>query len=99
MSRALRLRRAHPDWFGAAATYEPVETNSPHALAFCRAGAVVTVVSRLTTRLRDGWGDAVVHLPGGAWRDELTGREYAGRVPVSDLLEPLPVALLVRATP
>ncbi|HEX7188645.1 MAG TPA: malto-oligosyltrehalose synthase, partial [Actinomycetes bacterium] len=99
VSRALRLRRAHPDWFGASATYEPVETTSPHALAFSRAGAVVTVVSRLTTRLRDGWGDAVVHLPGGTWRDDLTGREYAGTVPVSDLLEPLPVALLVRATP
>jgi (1->4)-alpha-D-glucan 1-alpha-D-glucosylmutase len=94
VSRALRLRREHPDWFGAESSYVPVETTSTHAVAFARAGKVVTVVSRLTTGLRDGWGDAVVRLPEGVWRDLLTGDTYGGEQPVATLLGALPVALL-----
>ena len=96
VSRALRLRRAHPAWFGRSATYDVVGTGTPHAVAFARAGSVVTVVSRLTTRRRDGWGDASVRLPEGGWRDELTGRSYVATVALDDLLRDLPVALLVR---
>jgi len=96
VSRALRVRRARADCFGPSATYEPVETNSPHALAFARGGDVVTVVSRLTAGRRQGSADAVVELPLGEWRDELTGKEYGGRPLLADLLGALPVALLVR---
>ena len=94
VSRALRLRREHPDWFGAEASYVPVETTSPHAVVFSRAGTVVTIVSRLTTGLRDGWGDAVVRLPAGMWRNLLTGDTYVGEQPVASVLGSLPVALL-----
>ncbi len=60
-SRALRLRRDHPDWF--AGTYEPLAASGPaagHALAFARGGAAVTVATRLPAGLRDrgGWADA-----------------------------------------
>ncbi|HET9944202.1 MAG TPA: malto-oligosyltrehalose synthase, partial [Actinomycetes bacterium] len=95
VSRALRLRRANPAWFGPAATYDAVETGTPHALAFSRAGSVVTVVSRLTSR-SGGWGQAAVRLPEGRWRDELTGRSYDATVGLAGLLGVLPVALLVR---
>jgi (1->4)-alpha-D-glucan 1-alpha-D-glucosylmutase len=95
VSRALRLRRDRPGWFGADATYDPIDCGTPHALAFARASRVVTVVSRLTCGLREGWGDAAVRLPGGEWRDVLTGREYAGEPLLADLLAALPVALLV----
>jgi (1->4)-alpha-D-glucan 1-alpha-D-glucosylmutase len=56
----------------------------------------VTVVSRLTAELRDGWGERSVSLPDGTWRDALTGRAYDGRAALRDLLGQLPVALLVR---
>jgi len=97
VSRALRLRRAKPAWFGASATYDAVETGTPHALAFSRAGSVVTVVSRLTAR-PGGCGPEVLRLPEGRWRDELTGRSYGAEVAPAELLGGLPVALLVRAS-
>jgi (1->4)-alpha-D-glucan 1-alpha-D-glucosylmutase len=96
VSRALRLRRARSEVFGASATYSPVETGSAHALAFARCGEVVTVVSRLTGRGTGGWGGATVRLPAGRWRDELTGRTYGAEALLHDLLGELPVALLVR---
>ena len=96
VSRALRLRREHPDWFGPDAGFDPVRTTTPHAVAYARAGSVVTVVSRLTTALRDGWGDEALDLPSGRWRDALTGRAYDGKLPLRDVLGGLPVALLVR---
>jgi (1->4)-alpha-D-glucan 1-alpha-D-glucosylmutase len=56
---------------------------------------VVTVVSRLTCGLRDGWGDAAVRLPPGRWRDILSGEAYVGQPLLRDVLATLPVALLV----
>ena len=52
VSRALRLRREHSEWFGADSTYQPLECGSGQAVAFARGpsagGAeVVIVVSRL----------------------------------------------------
>ena len=96
VSRTLRLRRERAQWFGSSSTYEAVETTTPHALAFARAGEVVTVVSRLTARLRDGHGDAVLRLPAGTWRDVFTGQEYVGEPLLADVLAALPVALLTR---
>ena len=99
VSRALRARRDHPEWF---AGYEPVEvtgSGADHVVAFDRGGAV-TVATRLPVRLADeGWGDTALQLPNGAWRDLLTGErvvsDVAG-VAVDALLTRLPVALLVR---
>jgi (1->4)-alpha-D-glucan 1-alpha-D-glucosylmutase len=100
VSRALRLRRGHPEWFGADASYEPVTATSPHVVAFCREGSVVTVVTRLSAVLArtGGWGESSVALPAGRWTDALTGAAYdGGDVAVCDLLTTLPVALLVRS--
>ena len=97
-SRALRLRRAHAEWFGAGGSYAPVATGTRHALAFCRAGAALTVATRLGERLarEGGWGSATLRLPPGRWRDELTGAVTTGEATFAELLRQLPVALLVR---
>jgi len=98
-SRALRLRRAHPECFGAGSTYEPLPVPSEHALAFIRSGRAVTVVTRLPVALEraGGWGGATLPLPAGQWRDELTGSSWpGGEVDLASLLQRLPVALLVR---
>ncbi|XVX19024.1 malto-oligosyltrehalose synthase [Actinomycetota bacterium] len=103
-SRALRLRREHPKWFvGDKASYVPVPTTSPHALAFARGkgdeAGCVTVVTRMSESLSaaGGFGDSFVRLPKGTWRDLLTDTAYdSAKVPLGELLSQLPVALLVR---
>ncbi|MFD2094221.1 malto-oligosyltrehalose synthase [Blastococcus deserti] len=99
VSRTLRARRDHPEWF---AGYEPVEvtgSGAEHLIAFDR-GGVVAVATRLPVKLAaEGWGDTALQLPNGAWRDLLTGErlvsDIAG-VAADVLLTRLPVALLVR---
>ena len=106
-SRALRLRREHPGWFtGEEAVYEPLASTTPHALALGRGDAagvhVVALVTRLAAGLErsGGWGAHHVALPAGRWRDLLTGSHITATdghgARVADLIEALPVALLVR---
>lgn len=105
-SRALRLRREHPDWFvGPATTYAAVPASTGIAVAFGRGTEdgvhVVTVATRLPVALTrlGGWGDHTVVLPEGTWTDVLTGHELVtggGGVHLAELLADLPVALLVR---
>jgi (1->4)-alpha-D-glucan 1-alpha-D-glucosylmutase len=103
-SRALRLRRDHPEWFvGEQAQYHAVATTTGNAFALGRGDAdvhVVGVVTRLPVSLAryGGWQDHTVSLPPGSWYDALTGCALdGGAVRLADLLTPLPVALLVRA--
>ena len=105
-ARALRLRRARPDWFAGA--YAPLTAVGPaadHVVAFARGGSdrrgpAVTVATRLPVglRARGGWSDTVLPLAGPApgWVDVLTGAVFRGdRLPVGDVTGALPVALLV----
>jgi (1->4)-alpha-D-glucan 1-alpha-D-glucosylmutase len=100
-SRALRLRRAHPDWF--TGDYTPVHATGPaagHVIAFQRGGHVITVATRLPAGLRrhGGWAGTALPVPGGRWRDALTGDTHTGpSLLLSDLGTRLPVALLVPA--
>ncbi|MBB4895665.1 (1-_4)-alpha-D-glucan 1-alpha-D-glucosylmutase [Streptomyces olivoverticillatus] len=101
---ALGLRREHPEWFGAAASYEPLPALGPaadHCVAFVRSGEVVAAALRLPHRLaqRGGADGTVVPLPGGGvWQELLTGRVYEGWLPVSALSDgAYPVALLTRS--
>ena len=101
-SLALRLRRAHPDWFRGS--YHPLAASGPaaaHILAFARDRRAVTVATRLPAGLRraGGWRDTVLGLPaGGAWHDVFTGAVHTGpEVPAASLTGQLPVALLVPA--
>lgn len=100
VSRALHLRKEHPEWFGADAAYDPLEVTGrrrEHVVAYTRADRVATVVPRLTLTLSGGWQDTSVALPEGTWTNRLTGEELAGgSVRVDRLLQSFPVALLVR---
>ena len=92
---ALTLRRDRPELF---TTYTPLRATGPaadHVLAFDRGGAI-TVVTRLPVGLegRGGWGDTRLELPDGTWHDALTCAPATARV--ADLLDALPVALLVK---
>jgi (1->4)-alpha-D-glucan 1-alpha-D-glucosylmutase len=97
-SRALRLRRQYPEAF--AGSYTPLPTSNGHAVAFARGDAVITVATRLPAALHrlGGWGDSTVVLPSGQWKNVLTGRVVgSGAARIHELLEDLPVALLVRS--
>lgn len=100
VSRVLRARRDHPEWFAGYSPADVTGSGADHVVAFDRGGAV-TVATRLPVRLAaDGWGDTALRLPNGAWRDLLTGGRVVADVAgigVDALLSRLPVALLVRA--
>jgi (1->4)-alpha-D-glucan 1-alpha-D-glucosylmutase len=106
---ALRTRACHPAWWGAGpkGDYAPIEASGSaagHLIAFARGPAAtgsgpgaLTLATRWPLRLeRDGgWGDATVELPAGTWTDTLSGAEWSDRPLVADVLDRLPVALLV----
>ena len=85
-SRALRLRREHPEWFGGRyAPLAAVGEASRHVVAFARfggsaGGGAVTVVTRLPRGLRHrgGWADTVLQLPGPGGRPGSVGWDKPG---------------------
>lgn len=98
---ALNLKRNHPELF---TTYDAVTVEGPakdHAFAFDRGGAV-TVVTRLPMGLeRNGGGqDTVLKIADGKYRNEITGAQFTsnGEVPLAEVLQDSPVALLRRLT-
>lgn len=96
-STALRLRRDRPGLFTSYAGVPASGEAADHVLAFDRGGAV-TVATRLPLglRTREGWGDTVLDLPEGTWRDLLTDRAVGGNRSLESLLSTYPVALLVK---
>jgi (1->4)-alpha-D-glucan 1-alpha-D-glucosylmutase len=96
VSRALRARREQPELFTG---YTPLLLDGPaqeHLVAFDRGGAI-TLATRLPAGLSGagGWGDTVLPLPPGQYRDAFTGSRYAGELSVADALGQYPVALLL----
>ncbi len=102
--QALGLRRRRPALFSSDSPYRPLAARggrAAHALAFARGdggdagAAAIVVVPRLVIGLGDDWGDTVLDLPAGRFRDELSGGETAGgERRVAELLARFPVALL-----
>ncbi len=96
-SRALRVRRD-----ADRSVYQPVPIEGPaaeHAVAFDR-GGVIALATRLPLGLerRGGWPGTVVRPPCQELTDVLTRRSFSGSViPIDDLLDTYPVALLVAA--
>lgn len=103
-SRALRVRRDHPDAFiGPTAGYVPLPASSGHAVVYARTAAdqarVVTIATRLALDLQrlGGWRGHTVTLPDGRWSDVLSGQDFdGGAVDLDEVLSTLPVALLER---
>ena len=99
-SRALRVRRDHPELFTRYLELEATGSAADHVLAFDRGGAV-TIATRLPIGLRrvGGWGDTLVHPAPLDRVDLLTGRRFpASRgIALSEVLGDYPVALLVPA--
>src|SRR5690606_34129421 len=95
-SRALRLRRDHPELF---TSYRPVLAEgaaSAHVIAVDR-GGVTAVATRLPAGLaRDGgWTDTVLMRSEMPSVDVLTGRRFgSGPILLDELLQHYPVALL-----
>lgn len=96
--RALHLRAAHPEWFGADAEYTALYAEGSkreHAIAYLRAGRVATIVPRWNAKLGAGWAKTSIELPEGRWRNLLTGESFeVGRLQVQNLFAHFPVALL-----
>lgn len=102
VSSALKVRAEHPTWFGAGPEggYQPVwaqGVNAHHAVAWCRGGGAITVITRtpLILERAGGWGDTSLVLPPGRFRDRLSGSVWSGNVALGAVLAGLPVALLV----
>jgi len=96
-TRALRVRRDHPELFTRYASLAVIGEAADHLVAFDRGGAV-TLATRLPIGLesRGGWGSTTVLLPRRPIVDLLTEREFeGGELPVSEVLGRYPVALLV----
>jgi (1->4)-alpha-D-glucan 1-alpha-D-glucosylmutase len=96
VSRALRARRDRPELFSG---YAPLVVDGPrqkHLVAFDRGGAI-TLATRLPVGLSaaGGWGDTVLPLPPGRYRDVFTGSSYSGELRVAEALGEYPVALLL----
>lgn len=100
-SRALRLRRDHPELFTRYLALESTGSAADHVVAFDRGGAV-TVATRLPIGLErvGGWGDTLVHATPVDRVDLLTGRHVpaARGIALAELLDTYPVALLVPAS-
>jgi (1->4)-alpha-D-glucan 1-alpha-D-glucosylmutase len=99
ISKALELRREHPEWFGRDAAYTPLAAAGPkkeHAIAYLRGNRVATLISRWNMKLGGNWSATTVELPSGRWQNVLTGEDVqGGRLRVQLLLQRFPVALLV----
>lgn len=97
-ARALRLRRAMPEVFGAGGSYRPLHAG-PHLLGHVRAERVATLTLRAPHGVSvDTLGGHRVELAAGRWVDELTGRElHIGEsgLELTEAFRDAPVCLLV----
>jgi (1->4)-alpha-D-glucan 1-alpha-D-glucosylmutase len=98
-SRVLRLRRERPQDFGVDSRYQPLVAQGAHLgnlLAFRRGDNLIAVVPRFTMSVGGDWGDTILRLPRGAWKNYLTGSSVQGTATPTELFGEFPVALLVR---
>ncbi|MCC2641526.1 MAG: malto-oligosyltrehalose synthase [Nitrospira sp.] len=98
--QGLRVRQERPQSFGSEGGYSPLYARgekSRHVVSFLRGEDVIVVATRLSLSLNNAWGDCVIDLPEGRWRQELTGQTFGGGVcRLDDLLSPFFQALLCK---
>jgi len=101
VSRALRLRRDHPEFFtGPEATYVPLHCEDGRAIAFARGDGEGQAVVVVACRARADRPSGPVPVPAGDWTDALTGSAIGvgpDGLELGELLAERPVALLVRS--
>jgi (1->4)-alpha-D-glucan 1-alpha-D-glucosylmutase len=106
IATALAVRTRNQDGFGSDSGYRRLAvtgSRAEHAICFSRTRpdkqvATLTIALRWPLLLAPGWGDTVVDLPDGAWRDALTGHVVTGGSQrLETLLAEAPIALLERA--
>ncbi len=97
-ARALRLRRAMPEVFGAEGSYRPLH-GGPHLLGHVRSERVAALALRAPHGVSvDTLRDHRVELAAGRWVDDLTGRELQigeSGLELTEAFRDAPVALLV----
>jgi (1->4)-alpha-D-glucan 1-alpha-D-glucosylmutase len=100
LRQGFHLRNRRPEAFGPAGDYRSLRLRGDrvqHAVAFTRGGQIAAIAPRLVLGLGGAWGDTLVELPAGTWRNELTGEEMdGGERRLGELLARFPVALLDR---
>jgi (1->4)-alpha-D-glucan 1-alpha-D-glucosylmutase len=100
---ALALRARRPEAFGVPGTYLPVRAQGEFAddvIAFIRGSpaAVIAIAQRRALTRMGRWGDTMISLPDGDWRNVCDGSRVTGGLrALPDLLGAFPVALLERA--
>jgi (1->4)-alpha-D-glucan 1-alpha-D-glucosylmutase len=102
IASALALRERRPEAFDQRGEYVPRRAHGEFAddvVAFTRGDppGVMSVVQRRSLRRRGNWGETMIMLPDGAWRNLADGTERVGEVRLADLLAAFPLALLERA--
>jgi len=100
---ALALRARIPASFDERGTYEPAHARGEFAddvVAFIRGlpAAVIAIAQRRSLGRSGQWGDTMLEVPDGQWRNVCDGTTLGGgAVPLRDLLARFPVALLERS--
>ena len=97
---ALKVRHLLPDEFGPKGGYRPLwakGSKAGHVVAFMRGDQVITIAPRLIVGWKEDWGNTVLQLPSGTWKNVFTNEEWQGNGHgLSVLLGQFPVALLVK---
>ncbi len=106
-SRALRLRRDHPDWFAGTVRAAGRQRARPPGMCWRSPAAARRSPwppgCPVGLRDRGGWAGTVLPMPAvpagsAGWRDALTGTVHPGpRLSLEQLTRQLPVALLIPA--
>jgi len=99
---ALALRVRRPEAFDARGAYTPMRAEgdfSDDVIAFIRGvpAAVIAIAQRRSLTRRGQWGDTMIPLPNGDWRNLCDGATVSRGARLADLLADFPVALLERA--
>ena len=105
----LKVRAEYPEYFvgGEVQSVFAVGPEESHLIGLARGAAhtpgeagigVITLATRrpLDLERQGGWNGTTVTLPEGTWTDRLTGRSFEATVPLAEVLDLFPTALLVK---
>jgi (1->4)-alpha-D-glucan 1-alpha-D-glucosylmutase len=99
-ARVLALRRERPEEFTDRSKYQPLVAQGAHlgnVLAFRRGENLIAVVPRFSLTVAGDWGDTLLPLPRGTWKNHFTGAAAHGALSPGELFDQFPVALLIRS--